>query len=375
MIRLFLHTRIASTLSISSITFDSISRRVEIPFTHCDTSPLIAVIPGLSTNYYSYRSRRPDPLSDTLKLLATTYSRRSSAKQSLLLIFFRPQEAPSDPSQESATRSRLFEILATTVHIPPSPGIAMRIRHALRVFSTPFVASIEDSMVKSGKWTRAQRFRRMQHHLFGFSQEDLRLLCVYIATWNLLGDLVQKDRHLVEEYQRLGVILREKVNAETYSEEAVAEDLRAFDAMNAERLENIDICKSGFKRIDMLSMKLGHLAIFRALESFHSRPSWHMLPALRLLCAQSGGCCGRDCGHCETRSTSGSFKTCLEGHCSDACHCCREHWGNKKPVQLVDSPHQLLFCDNVDHGDAFAEWFMDSYVWGMSGTKGFRGVS
>ncbi|KAL5339653.1 hypothetical protein BJX70DRAFT_151004 [Aspergillus crustosus] len=246
----------------------------------------------------------------------------------------------------------------------------MSIRRGFRGLSRPLCELIEKRLERSDRWRCAQRFRRKQHYLFGLSKEELRMLRLYVATWNFLGDFIQRDRTIAERM----ALLRDLLTDTTLTDDEIRGVQLQIQATEEERKSNIEICRSGFKRTGSLCFELDHLPIFRGLTSFHIRPSWHMLPSLRVLCARSGGCCGRDCGHCEVRSRSGTFRTYFKGHCTEACHCCQKHWGDSKPVALVDTPLQCLFREDLEEGDILADWITDAYVWGLSGTKGFCGA-
>ena len=64
----------------------------------------------------------------------------------------------------------------------------------------------------------------------------------------------------------------------------------------------------------------------RAYDTWRSKKNWYLHPDLINDCAGRGGCCGRDCGCCETRQeTPGRRRG--AGHCTTKCGCCAKARG------------------------------------------------
>lgn len=76
----------------------------------------------------------------------------------------------------------------------------------------------------------------------------------------------------------------------------------------------------------------------RAYDAWRSNPKWYLHPDLSNDCAGRGGCCGRDCGCCETRHELPGRRR-GAGHCTAECGCCAKARG----FDLTDKEKERVF--------------------------------
>jgi hypothetical protein len=85
----------------------------------------------------------------------------------------------------------------------------------------------------------------------------------------------------------------------------------------------------------------------RGMKLWRSHPKWYMHCVLREDCAETGRCCGRDCGCCSNRHLP--KRKFAAGHCTVECHCCEKARGfelsSEKKAQV-----EKLFDLGVDRG-------------------------
>lgn len=66
--------------------------------------------------------------------------------------------------------------------------------------------------------------------------------------------------------------------------------------------------------------------ILRGFTRCRSNPKWYLSDTLCQHCAESGGCCGRECQCCEKRTETVNRKI-GAGHCTLECECCSKARG------------------------------------------------
>ncbi|KAL4795028.1 hypothetical protein BDV19DRAFT_363943 [Aspergillus venezuelensis] len=82
-------------------------------------------------------------------------------------------------------------------------------RHSIRNTIKPLCIYVEDKLLSKKS---AQRFRRLQHQIFGLTNHEWTLLSAYFTTYEELGVTVQREKWLRGESVRLKCILVDEMS-------------------------------------------------------------------------------------------------------------------------------------------------------------------
>ncbi|RDW89819.1 uncharacterized protein DSM5745_01594 [Aspergillus mulundensis] len=208
--------------------------------------------------------------------------------------------------------------------------------------------------------TKAQRFRRWQHELFGLTPDEWASLALSISCHESLDIAVQRQGWLEKECARL------KGLQEPYDPEIAS----AYHMTRYEKTNNETICEQLLSLKSHAEKPIASKAIFRAL--WHTQCAdaqtftWHLTPWLVERCVLSGGCCGRSCECCTRARCDLPAWANARGHCTPACPCCGERNGLQGPISVIaPDPNQLPFSLRPDRSDRFSWNMMDALVWGI----------
>lgn len=209
---------------------------------------------------------------------------------------------------------------------------------------------------------KRQRFRRLQHRIFGLNERQWTALETYLACFEALHITVQRDGWLLKESTRLNRM--SCVLSTNYP--ASQENHLAYLDMDDEMAQTREICVQTMKRMEDAKRRIRHTPIFRALRS-SQKNFWFMSPGLRSRCIELGGCCSRGCGCCCKPRTWGMYGWESGSHCTPACACCGEYNGLTRPIDNLEYPGQLSFDVNPDKADGFSNMMMNNVVWNIKG--------
>lgn len=209
---------------------------------------------------------------------------------------------------------------------------------------------------------KRQRFRRLQHKIFGLNEREWEALETYICGIEAMHIIMQRDGWFRKDLERLadtsaGLSRDHPVFRETYMKFL---DLRPKVVQNAGSWGlTVDMMKDAEHRIR-------HTPIFRAL-SYSREHIWLTSRWFRLKCIELGGCCSRGCRCCFKPRCPGMEDWEGGSHCTPACACCGKYNGLTRPIDNLEYPRQLTFDVNPDKADGFSNMMMNNVVWNIKG--------
>ncbi|CEL04809.1 hypothetical protein ASPCAL05934 [Aspergillus calidoustus] len=148
----------------------------------------------------------------------------------------------------------------------------MRLRRAIRDHTRPLFERIEDKLERSGKQVAAQKFRRLQHDVFGLTEIEWYFLQEYFRNFTLLGYAAQRAWTTSRNSY-----LNDKLLASSTNPKEAAEYRKTRDVLDAEVLENNELIHVAKVSLFVSKRKLLHTPIFRAFKSHkEEKDDWHM---------------------------------------------------------------------------------------------------
>lgn len=234
----------------------------------------------------------------------------------------------------------------------------MPLRHTIRDSVRPLCIIIENTLRKTAA---AQKFRRLQHRLFGLTETEWRMLGVYLSCRQTMDVGVQRQGWISQEISRfeeeLSRIEFDEDDSDSDSDPDMADLAIEWWEMCEEAVENMDFCDKTLGLLREAQRGLAHTPIYRGIyDTRKKKGMWHMSPWLRARCAKAGGCCGRPCQCCR-RERDHLFKF-WKGHCTAACRCCMEQSGVGVTVDDLDS------MPGLDSGIGPGKEQVEGLVWG-----------
>ncbi len=232
----------------------------------------------------------------------------------------------STRTQVLETRKRLSAQLPTQMHR------RIRIRNAV----TPYCVSIERQFPP----LLVQPFRRLQHLVFGLTEDEWNTLSMYFIHFEDLGVTVQLKTWLETESQRLKAILMDEISRGVQPGPGL---LHQYTDILHQRTIIHEASRLAFNKWKATADGLEGTAVFRGLRTNRKLVYWWWAFWLNKQCAQAGGCCARGCKCC-TRSKVRDldFET-WGGHCTPACSCCLHHLGVDRAIEQLGSGREPRF--------------------------------
>lgn len=168
----------------------------------------------------------------------------------------------------------------------------MTLRHTIRDSLRPLCTLIEKTFRRTIK---AQKFRRLQHRLFGLTITEWRMLSVYLSCRETMGIGVQRQGWIREEISHLEDELARIEFSE--SDPAMVDLAIEWWEMCEEAVENMGFCDRTLGLLREAQRGLAHTPIYRGMYDTRKKKKgmWHLSPWLRARCAKAGGCCGPAC--------------------------------------------------------------------------------
>lgn len=206
----------------------------------------------------------------------------------------------------------------------------IRIRDAV----TPYCVSIERQFPP----VLAQPFRRLQHLVFGLTEDEWKSLSTYFVHFEDLGITVQLENWLRRESQQLQDILIDKISRG----ESRPDLIHQYVDILHQRATNKEASNLAFNRWEATAGSLKGTPIYRGLSSNRSTSYWWYTRWLNKQCAEAGGCCGRGCKCCCRKIRDLDFGT-WGGHCTPACSCCLDHLGVDRAIEQLGSGREPRF--------------------------------
>ncbi|RDW60484.1 uncharacterized protein DSM5745_10942 [Aspergillus mulundensis] len=239
------------------------------------------------------------------------------------------------------------------------------LRHHVRNDLTPICKRLESRICSKD---RRQRFRRLQHRLFGLSEVELSSLEIYFTCWDTMREAVQRDEWLTRKLS----MLKDKMQNSPDKDPAMTSLQAELDTVTQGILQNGMICESTTKLLRGVTPNFCDTPIYRAFRQTVLSDNWLDSVQLRKLCADAGGCCGRDCGCCfKSRDSryAGPLVGGFHGHCTSACACCLEHAGVEKPANKLECLRELDFNLKPAKTDISGQRFINGLIWGIGDAK------
>lgn len=209
---------------------------------------------------------------------------------------------------------------------------------------------------------RRQRFRRLQHRIFGLNTRQWAALETYLSGVEAAHIIVQRDGWLFNEAKRLK---RMSFGLPANSPESQDNRLAYLDICD-EVKQNRTMGHQTVKIMQDAKRLILHTPIFRALRDSRNE-LWFTSPGLQSRCIELGGCCSRGCGCCYKPRTTGIYGWEKGSHCTPACACCGRYNGLIRPIDNLELPRELTFDVNPDKTDVFSNMMMNNLVWNIKG--------
>lgn len=222
----------------------------------------------------------------------------------------------------------------------------------------PVCEQIESLLARHGSFRAVQKFRLYTFGLYcmrdNVPPRVVEKICFGIMrTETRLRQLAQREEDLRERYSAL----KQKASSR--------EDKKQLSEWLQE-LEEIPK-KYWFIERDLYQQEatLPRGGFVRAYKLWRSNPKWYLHPELANDCAGKGGCCGRDCGCCESRGRAMN-RPGSAGHCTVDCGCCARSRGfdiDRKDV-LKAQEISLSALDNQTRR-AYSSRILQAYFFGV----------
>ncbi|KAL4908198.1 hypothetical protein BDW74DRAFT_174891 [Aspergillus multicolor] len=239
------------------------------------------------------------------------------------------------------------------------------LRHHIGNNLTPLCELLE---AKIRSKDREQRFRRLQHRLFGLSEVEVSSLEIYFTCWETMREAVQRDEWLT----RRQATLRDKMQYSVDDGPTMTFLQAELGTVTQDIQRNEMICDSTTKLLRGVTPNFCHTPIYRTFRQTVLSDTCLHSAQLQKLCAEARGCCRRACGCCfkprESRH-AGPLVGGFHGHCTPACACCTEHAGEQKPANKVKSARELEINLKPAKTDTLGKRFINGLVWGIGDTR------
>lgn len=232
------------------------------------------------------------------------------------------------------------------------PHHRIRIRDAL----APSCASMERKFLPI---FFAQPFRRLQHLVFGLTEDEWNILSMYFARFEDLGIAVQVETGLRREARQLKRILIDELRR---GQEPSPDLVHYYTDILYRRTMNKEALILAFHKWQETAEGLKDTAIYRGLSSSREAPHWWYTHCLRKQCAEAGGCCGRNCKCCLSSVPDRDFKT-WGGHCTPACPCCLKQMGVDKAMDRLGGGREPRFDSKEGRKDQVNRKMLRCYAW------------
>jgi hypothetical protein len=230
----------------------------------------------------------------------------------------------------------------------------IRVRDAV----TPYCVSIERQFPP----ILPQPFRRLQHLVFGLTQDEWDTLSTYFAHFEDLGVTVQLETWPEREFERLKGILIDEIGR---GEPLAPDRVHQYADIIHQRAMNKQASRLTLDRWKAMADSLMGTAISRGLRSNRGLPYWWYSRWLNKQCAQAGGCCGRGCKCCTSREVRDlDFRT-WGGHCTPACSCCLQHLGVDGAIEQLASGREPRFDSREVRRNRFNRKMLNAYAFGL----------
>lgn len=236
--------------------------------------------------------------------------------------------------------------------------IQMHRRIRIRDAVTPYCVFIERQFPP----ILSQPFRRLQHLIFGLTEDEWNTLSTYLVHFEDLGVTVQLETGLKRETQRLKRILKDELSRGELPRPDLVQQYT--DAVH-KRAMNQQASRLAFDKWKATADGLRNTALSRGLSSNREMSYWWYTRWLDKQCAQAGGCCGRGCKCCISKKVRDlDFRT-WGGHCTPACPCCLQHLGVDRAIEQLGSGREPRFDSREVRKKRFNRKMMSAYAFGL----------